>query len=105
MFSISESLNAGVTVIIAALPVLATLFFSLSEVRKRKGHKLNKMETSAVYLVFWGFLLFAFWENFGITVSNTYSLASWLSGWTFPIVLGIVFTIYSYMYTRRQKTK
>jgi hypothetical protein len=72
------------------MPVLATLLLLWSETRKRK---LNNLESAAVYLVFWGFCLFAFWENLLVPKTGGYGITSWLADWIFPLILGIVVTI------------
>ncbi|MBM4446084.1 MAG: hypothetical protein FJ023_01865 [Chloroflexi bacterium] len=89
MFEISEPIKAAVNTLIAALPALAVLLFSLSEARKRR---LNSLESWAVYLVFWGFFLFASWENFRIRITDKYTLCLWLQGWLVPILVGLVIT-------------
>ncbi|MBC8276530.1 MAG: hypothetical protein H8E40_16380 [Chloroflexi bacterium] len=71
MTEITEPVKAIINIFIFGLPVLATLFLALNQARKRK---LNKLESSAVNLVFWGFLLFASWENFQIPFTGKYGV-------------------------------
>jgi len=92
MFEISESIKAAVNILIAALPALAVLLFSLSEARKRR---LNRLESWAIYLVFWGFFLFASWENFRIRITDNYTLCLWLQGWLVPLLAALVLTAVS----------
>lgn len=102
MFEIPGSIEAAGNVIIAAFPALAALFFSLSEARKRR---LNSLESGAVYLVVWGFFLFASWENLRIKITDNYTLCWWLQGWLVPLVIALVFTVWSIVGNRIEDKK
>ncbi len=90
MFEVSGPINATINTVIAGLPVIAALLLSLNEAKKRR---LNKLESWAVYLIFWGFLLFASWENFRIKITAQYTPDNWLLGWLLPLLIAVVFTI------------
>ena len=77
--------RTAINMIIVALPTIGALLLLRSEAQKRK---LNKQEISAIYFIFWGFVLFAFRENATLTMSNW----TWYLGWIFPLFVGFIFT-------------
>jgi hypothetical protein len=91
MTGIVEEWKATIIIIITALPAIGTLLLIRSEAMKRK---FKTSEIVAVFFIFWGFLLFAFWENFLLPIRESAYL-SWYLGWTFPIFLGLILTGFS----------
>ena len=59
MSGISQAWNTLITVTIASLPAIGALLLVRSQSQKRK---LDAQEIIGIYLIFWGFLLFAYRE-------------------------------------------
>ena len=104
MIEIPDPIKATINTIIFSLPVIATLLLALNEIKTKK-RKLNTLQSTAVLLVFWGFLLFASWENLQIPIGDKYSYSSWLMGWLIPLLIGLIFTIIAVVVGKKEPTK
>ncbi len=84
MSGISQAWIVSIITIIAALPTIGTLLLMRSQAQKRK---LDTQEIAAVYLIFWGFILFVSFQEHLLV--STYP---WYLSWGLIILVGLIFT-------------
>ena len=77
----SISCKILISVIIAALPVIAALLLIPKSVLAKTRGKI------AMYLIFWGFMGNAAW------ISYQFQPADW-GGWIAPLIIGVALTAY-----------
>jgi prolipoprotein diacylglyceryltransferase len=99
MLVISDQWKATINIIIAGLPALGSVLLVLNESKKRK---FKTSEMVGIYCIFWGFLLYASWENFQLPFNQSNPFL-WYYGWIVGLVLALAATIWTIIATKRSK--
>jgi uncharacterized membrane protein (DUF485 family) len=87
MAGLSQEWVASITVFITALPAVGALLLVRSQAQKRR---LDTQEIVAIFLIFWGYLLFASFEE-ALLLPKTV----WYLGWGLPLFVGLIYTAIS----------
>lgn len=84
MTGISQAWIVSIINTIAALPAIGALLLMRSQAQK---HELDTQEIVAIYLIFWGFLLFVSFQEYLLL-----SMYAWYLSWGLTILVGLIFT-------------